>query len=180
MKVKRIPHSIYLVGKASKHKEVKWKDLSADDRKKFREAIARGWGNFERYKATVPVNDDMLKKLPQDQKISGTRWVLTWKAPGLAKARLVVQGCQEKALKIRSDAPTASRDAMMMVFLFGSQKHWTLGQYGAECAYLQSEGLGRSLLCRMPDPVPPTKFAGEVVAATGAIYGTKDAGRKWY
>ena len=122
----------------------------------------------------------MLEKLPQDQKIIGTHWLFTWKAPGIAKARLVVQGCQEKSSAIRGDAPTASRDAMMMVFLFGSQKHWSLGQYDAECAYLQSEGLGRSLLLRMPDPAPPTKYAGEVVAATGAIYGTKDAGRKWY
>ena len=32
----------------------------------------------------------------------------------------------------------------------------------------------------MPNPAPPGKTPGEVVAATGAIYGTKDAGRKWY
>ena len=34
-------------------------------------------------------------------------------------------------------------------------------------------------MVRMPDPAPPTKYPGEVVAATGAIYGTKDAGRKY-
>ena len=135
---------------------------------------------------TEPKNDEnltdeeMVKKLPQDQKIIGTRWVLTWKAPGVAKARLVVQGCQEKTSHIGGDAPTASRDAMMLVFAHGSQKGWSLGQFGAVCAYLQSEGLGRSLLLRLPNPAPPGKSPGEVVVATGAIYGTKHAGRKWY
>ena len=62
----------------------------------------------------------------------------------------------------------------------GSQQGWTLGQFGTRCAYVQVEGLGRSLLLRMPDPAPPRTIPGEVVAATGAIYGTKNAGRKWY
>ena len=55
------------------------------------------------------------------------------------------------ASHIRGDAPTASRDAMMAAFMFGSQSGWSLGQLDAECAYLQSEGLGRSLLLRMPE-----------------------------
>ena len=32
----------------------------------------------------------------------------------------------------------------------------------------------------MPDPAPPGKVPGEVVVATGAIYGAKDTGGKWY
>ena len=69
---------------------------------------------------------------------------------------------------------------MMMVLIHGSQTGWSIGQYDAECAYLQAEGLGRSLLLRMPEVSPPGKYPGEVVAATGSIYGTKDAPRKWY
>ena len=122
----------------------------------------------------------MLSGLPRDQKSIGTRWALTYKPGGIPKARMVVQGCQERTSHIRGDAPTASRDAMMMVFILGPQTVWSLGQYGADCAYLQSEGLGRSLRLRMPDPAAPNEEPGGVVAATGSIYGTKDAGRKWY
>ena len=150
------------------------------ERKKFREAMEKEWSKWEQHKATKPVSEKMLAGMSQNQKIIGTRWVLTYKSNGTAKARLVVQGCQENAEHIRGDAPTASRDAMMVAFTFGSQKDWGLGQFDAECAYLQSEGLDRSLLLRMPNPAPPGKHPGEVVAATGAIYGTKDAGRKWY
>ena len=32
----------------------------------------------------------------------------------------------------------------------------------------------------MQNPAPPGKKPGEAVAATGAIYGMKDVGRKWY
>ena len=95
----------------------------------------------------------------------------------MAKPRLDswCKGCQEDTAHIRGDVPTASRDSMMLVFMFGSQKGWSIGQFDAECAYMQSEGLGRSLLLRMPDPAPPGKYPGEILIATGAIYGTKDA-----
>ena len=157
---------------------MRWSTLPESVRKLFRIAMDKEWSKWEQFKATTPVNDKMLSDLPPGQKVIGTRWVLTYKSQGEAKARLVVQGCQEYSAHIRGDAPTASRGAMMLVFLAGSQAGWTLGQFDAECAYLQSEGLGRSLILRMPDPAPPGKVPGEVVAATGAIYGTKDAGRK--
>ena len=67
-----------------------------------------------------------------------------------------------------------------MVLLHGTQKGWIIAQYDVECAYLQAEVLGRSLLLRMPVVSPPGKAPGEVVAATGSIYGTKGAPRKWY
>jgi hypothetical protein len=69
---------------------------------------------------------------------------------------------------------------MMMVIAFGSQTSWSLSQWDADSAYLQSEGLDRALLLRMPDPAPPGHQPGDIVVATGAIYGTKDAGRQWY
>ena len=124
-------------------------------------ALAKEWSEREQFKATIPVSDDMLSKLPQDQKVIGTRWVLTYKSGGVAKARLVVQGCQEHAAHIRGDAPTASRDAMLMVFVCGSQSGWMLGQYDAKCAYLRSEGLGRSLLLRMPSDLLPSRADSE-------------------
>ncbi len=69
---------------------------------------------------------------------------------------------------------------MMMVISFGSQKGWSLSQWNAGSPYLQSEGLDRALLLRLPNPAPPGHKPGDIVVATGAIYGTKDAGRQWY
>ena len=70
---------------------------------------------------------------------------------------------------------------MMMTVMFGSQAGWLLEQYDADAAYLQSEGMDRVLLLRLPtDAPPPGEKSGEVVVAIDPIYGTKDAGRKWY
>ena len=53
--------------------------------------------------------------------------------------------------------------------------------FDAQSAYLQSDGIERLLLLRMPhkNPPPGTK-PGQVFVATGSIYGTRDAGRAWY
>jgi hypothetical protein len=46
---------------------------------------------------------------------------------------------------------------------------------------LQSKGIDRTLLLKMPaDNPPPGMEPGEIVLATGSIYGTYDAGRTWY
>ena len=53
--------------------------------------------------------------------------------------------------------------------------------FDAQSAYLQSDGRERLLLLRMPRKIlaPGTK-PGQVLVATGWIYGTGDAGRAWY
>ena len=106
--------------------------------------------------------------------------MLTQKSDGAATARLVVKGCQENLKDVRADAPTGSRDAMMLVIAFGSQLDWSLYQLDVDSAYLQSEGLGSALLLRMPKPAPQGHKPGDIMVATGTIYGTKDAGRKKY
>ncbi len=119
-----------------------------------------------------------MEKYPDDLKIIGTRWELTYKADGTPKARMVVQGCQENVRDVRGDAPTGSRHAMMLVIAVGSREGWNLSKWDADSAYLQSEGLDRALLLCMPNPAPPGHKPGDIVVATGAIYGTQDAGRK--
>ena len=62
-----------------------------------------------------------------------------------------------------------------------AQKDWDLSSYDAMTAYLHSGNIDRLLLLRMPAKNPPPGTQpGEVVMATGAIYGTRDAGRQWY
>ena len=61
--------------------------------------------------------------------IVGTRWVFTEKANGAARARLVVQGCQEKINDIRSDSPTGSRDCFTLTLIHAAQRGWSVSQF---------------------------------------------------
>ena len=97
------------------------------------------------------------------------------------RARLVVQGCQEKATSLRTDSPTGSRDALLLTIAAASQKGWSWLLADAQGAYLQSGDIERLLLLRLPSGlVCPGTVPNQVVIASGAIYGTRDAGRQWY
>ena len=116
----KMPRQVMLVGGA-KSKEIVWKNLNPATQRNFYEAMKTEWAKWQAWKATRSLSKEDLKNYPPDQRIVGTRWVLTYKGDGKARARLVVQGCQEKTDHIRGDAPTATRDAMMMVFAYGSK-----------------------------------------------------------
>ena len=68
-----------------------------------------------------------------------------------------------------------------MTLSAAAQSGWDYSVFDAQSAYLQSDGIKRLLLLRMPHNNPPlgTK-PGQVFVATGSIYGTRDAGRAWY
>ena len=68
-----------------------------------------------------------------------------------------------------------------MTLSAAAQSGWGCSVFDAQSAYLQSDGIERLLLLRMPHNNPPlgTK-PGQVFVATGSIYGTRDAGRAWY
>ena len=171
--------TVLLVGNA-KGKELLWSEMTVAQRKQFLLAMNKEWAKWTQFRATIPCPKKVLDKYPDELKIIGTRWVMTYKSDGTPKARMVVQGCQENLRDVRGDAPTGSRDSMMLAIAFGSSSGWGLSQWDADSAYLQSEGLDRALLLRLPNPAPPGHQPGDIVVATGAIYGTKDAGRKWY
>ena len=78
---------------------------------------------------------------------------------------------QEDKTYIRSDAPTGSRDAFFLTLAFGSQKGWNITSFDAQSAYLQSDGITRLLLIRMPwQSPPPGTQPGQVLVATGSIH----------
>ena len=96
------------------------------------------------------------------------------------KASLVVQECQEDKGYIRTDAPTGSRDAFLMKLSAAAQDGWDYNVFDAQSAYLQSGGIERLLLLRMPHKNPPPgTMPGQMFVATGSIYGTRGAGRVW-
>ena len=69
----------------------------------------------------------------------------------------------------------------MLAIAAAAQAHWSWKLADAQGAYLQSGNISRLLLLRLPGGlVCPGTCANQVVVATGAIYGTRDAGRQWY
>ena len=109
----------FLTGRAAK-KEIKLGNLTPAERKLYDKAMAKEWNSWMHFDAVeklTPEQKDMFLK--SGAKPVGTRWVFTDKNEALrvldkllaisAKARLVVQGCQERGDNIRSDSPTASR-----------------------------------------------------------------------
>ena len=58
---------------------------------------------------------------------------------------------------------------------------WSYNLFDAQSAYLQSDGIERLLLLRMPHKnQPPWTKPGQVFVATGSICGTRDARRACY
>ena len=169
------------------NKEVQYDALVKSQQVRVDASMVREWDKWNEFRVTKVLSkkqlNDIMKRNP-DQKIVGTRWVFTEKTiqgkPDY-KARLVVQGCQEDKGHIRTDAPTGSRDAFFMTLSASAQSGWDYSVFDAQSAYLQSDGIKRLLLLRMPHNNPPlgTK-PGQVFVATGSIYGTRDAGRAWY
>ncbi|CAE8606082.1 unnamed protein product [Polarella glacialis] len=71
--------------------------------------------------------------------------------------------------------------AFNLVVFFGAQPGWCLLGADAQCAYLQSEGIERLLLLRIPAVrPPPDMMPNQSVVAAGSIYGARDAPRAWY
>ena len=161
--------------------------LPEAEQRKFIDAMGDEWCKWEQFKATYNLTEkEIAQYIAAGHRVVGTRWVLTYKdaARKIAKARLVVQGCQE-ANFIRSDAPTGSTKALCVVCHYGAQRGWRMAGFDAATAYLQPSAHGpvidRTLLHRLPRTHPPPgRKGGQIVRASGAIYGTRDAGRKWY
>jgi len=169
-----------LVGAARGH-ELVWDQLDDDAKKVVLASMAKEWARWEQFNNTKFVSATEFEELRQrGAQPIGTRWVLTRKSNGDYKARLVVQGCQERSYGLRSDAPTGSQLAFHVALAFAAQSGWGLEGYDAALAYLQAEGLDRLLLIRMPAKRPPPgTLPNQVLRANIAIYGTKDAGRQW-
>ena len=174
---------VYLVGRAVS-KEVKYTDLHVTKQVEMKQAMAKEWSKWVQFNATKKLTKhDLQALLTRHKHIRpvNTRWVLTIKDDGACKARLVVVGCQEPRGQIRSDSPTGSQLAFHITLWLATQKGWMLSCYDAATAYLQSKGIDRTLLLKMPRVNPPPGMEpDETVLATGSIYGTYDAGRAWY
>ena len=163
-----------LLTRRAANKEVQYDALVKSQQVRVDAAMIREWDKWNEFGVSKFLSkkqlNDIMKRNP-DQKIVGTRWVFTEKVIQVKpddKARLVVQGCQEDKGYIRTDAPTGSRDAFFMTLSAAAQSGWDYSVFDAQSAYLQSDGIERLLLLRMPHKNPPlgTK-PGQVFVATG-------------
>ena len=161
-------------------KEVQYDALTKSQQGCVDTAMTREWDKWNEFGVTnflfKKQLNDIMKRNP-DQKIVGTKWVLTEKViQGKQdnKAKSVVRASQEDKGKIRTDAPKGSGDAFFMTLSAATQDGWDCNVFDAQSAYLQSHGIERLLLMRMPHKT------GQVFVATSSICGTRDAGRAWY
>ena len=141
------------------------------------EAMQAEWDKWQENKSVRVLTQTQLDWIIASEiphQIVDTRWVLVRKVCGKLKARLVVIGCQEIANSLRHDAPKGSVLGFYLTIAFGAQPGWTLCSADASCAFLQSKGIERWLLLRMPKIHPPPGTVSEqIFLAMGSIYGTR-------
>ena len=77
--------------------------------------------------------------IPRSQ-IMRSRWVLTWKADGTAKARLVVLGFQDPRLgKIATSSPTLSDDGEMVILQWLLNHQYLMQSGDLKTAFLSGD-----------------------------------------
>eukprot|EP00974_Lingulodinium_polyedra_P039685 3807593-Lingulodinium_polyedra.AAC.1 len=68
-----------------------------EERPRMNRAMADEWAKWLAFEAVRPCPPHELRRhLAAGARVVGTRWVLTRKPDASLKARLVVQGCQER------------------------------------------------------------------------------------
>ena len=188
---------VFLTGTARRSKEIVLKYLSTAQYKLYEAAMGKEWSKWMDFDAVAVIPPDQIRKYLEENNVSedkivGTRWVHTDKNDGKlsvsgkkleidAKSRLVVQGHQELIdHTMRTDAPAGSLLGFNIVASTAALKKWPVAKADATNAYLQSKGILRMLLLKLPNPPPPDVEPGSLLRAKGSIYGTKDAARAWW
>ena len=174
----------WLTGR-SRGKEIDLMNLTKAERKEFDASMAKEWENWRNFRAVTVISGNDAAELLKKAKPIPSRWVHTNKnefdpkLPLKAKSRLVAVGCYE-SVHVRTDSPTSSLLVFHLICSTAARKHWLLVKLDATSAYLQGDDVDRMLVLRPPSPLPPGVLPGSLFVCHGAIYGTKDAGRKWW
>ena len=142
--VLRHPHksAIWLSKKMmEKSKEESWKELPLSRKKDFDEAQARELSNVLQSKALRSLTQEETLQL-NPKSVMNMRWVLTTKASGDAKARLVVLGYQQGNVAeaaAASAAPTLGRLSRNMLLAMISCHKLHIRSGDVTSAFLQAE-----------------------------------------
>ena len=71
--------------------------------------------------------------------------MVTKKADGKVKYRLVARGFEEDTEAIRTDSPTCSRDTLRVLMFLVVSMGWNIKHIDVESAFLQGKKLDRSI-----------------------------------
>ena len=123
--------------------------------------------------------------VPSDANVVSMRWVLTWKNEGVAKARLVARGYEDKDLSsLRTDSPTVSKLSLRLFIQFSCSSHYQISTIDLKTAFLQGFDYSsdREIYSQPPEDVHQIlKLKSPVVfRLLKSCYGLNDAPRNFY
>ena len=110
------------------------------------------------------------------EKTISTKWFIEEKCNSdgtkRTKARLVARGFEERLVDKRVDSPTASRQALRMIFTTASTMEWELHSLDIASAFLQGKEIERRVVVRPPEDLMEE---GKVWKLKRCLYGLSDA-----
>ena len=113
------------------------------------------------------------------EKTISTKWLIEEKCnpdgTKRTKARLVARGFEEQLVDKRVDSPTASRQALRMIFTTASTMEWELHSLDIASAFLQGKEIERRVIVRPPEDLMEE---GKVWKLKRCLYGLSDAPRE--
>jgi hypothetical protein len=171
---------------AERGRELSWNQLTLDQKKEFDLAQAKEISNVIVSKALRNLTPKELEKLNPGAVMS-MRWVLTRKASGDAKARLVVLGFQAHNLtEVETTAPTMCKGAKNALLALTAALKFTLKSGDVTSAFLQTDtSLEDEGLTVWAPPELARAFGAEpgdprALRVVQAFYGLAHAPRKWF
>ena len=142
------------------------------DMPEVKAAIAREISKYKSFEAFKEVEDVGQKSIP-------TRWVIT-EQPEAGKgepykARLCMRGDLEHGKEdIRSDAPTASKEAIKLTLAIAANEGFTVKSGDIKSAYLQGGAMDRNIFVRPPKEA---NVKNKLWLLLQGAYGIVDGGR---
>ena len=180
--------SIWLSKKMEmKRKEHSWTRMSMKEKESFDLAEAKELSNVLQSKALRTLTEQEFRDLDK-KRLMNMRWVLTTKADGTSKARLVILGFQQwNLVDVQASAPTLSRLSRNTLLAVCANQKFALRSGDVTSAFLQTEqSLENEELYVWPPPEVAVLFGADPnspslpLKVVKAFYGLAHAPRKWY
>ena len=143
------------VNERKKKTEIRLKELSQEDQKRFAVAKHKELRAWLQHKTIRKVSQGRIP----EHAIMRCRWLYVWKTPSgdeppedisaegkKAKARLIVIGWEDPELdSVVNDAPALTKDGRMVVLQGVASHNWPLISFDVSTAFLHGKGDGRPL-----------------------------------
>ena len=166
--------------------EAREKDMNLEERTKMIEAKKQELSSYFANFVWEFCDQDESK----DEPVVSARWVLTWKegekpedAPK-AKARLVLRGFQDPdLLTIEKAAPTATKQAKLIVLTLAGNFGWTVYCGDVKTAFLSGSTFNRKVIVKLPNDCGPLLGYNRgplTMRMLKSAYGLADAPLLWW